>query len=282
MGDKGCSVGAGSPRPYWTDDRDTYITDPGRPRSFFSKIFLSPRFTFYPQTFLIIWNHSRRARKGGYDSADWAEGSFAILRALENVGVKVEVTGIENIRGLEGPAVFIGNHMSALETFVLPCIIQPIKEVTFVVKKSLVDTPVFKYIMRSRDPVLVGRTNPREDLKAVLEEGAKKLQAGRSIVIFPQSTRSPVFDPDEFNTLGIKLALRAGVPVVPLALKTDAWGIGKIMKDFGQIDRRKKVHFAFGGPMRITGRGAEEHNMVVQFIKGKLEEWEGEDDAYTK
>jgi 1-acyl-sn-glycerol-3-phosphate acyltransferase len=250
-------------------DKDTYLTDPDKPRPFF----LRPVLTFYPQVYWIVRKNGRKALKGLYGGAEWAESSLAILLALENVGVRIEITGMDNIRRHEGPVVFIANHMSTLETFILPCIIQPVKETTFIVKQSLLTMPVFGPVMRSRDPVVVGRVNPREDLKTVLEEGSKKLAAGRSIVVFPQSTRSLDFKPDEFNTLGIKLALKAGVPVVPIALKTDAWGTGKIMKDFGRIDRSKKVHFAFGDPMAVEGRGADEHRKVLAFIGDNLAKW---------
>jgi len=254
-------------------DNDTYVTDPGRPRSLFSRVFLSPKFTFYPQFFFIIWLNSRRAKKGLYGSREWAESSLDVMRALENVGVRIEITGMDNMKKFDGPAVFIGNHMSTLETMVLPCIIQPVKETTFIVKKSLLTMPVFGHVMRSRDPVVVGRVNPREDLRTVLEEGVKKLKAGRSVIVFPQSTRSVVFNPDEFNTLGIKLASRADVPVVPVALKTDAWGIGRYVKEFGPVDIGKKVHFAFGEPIRVEGRGTDEHAKVVTFIQERLEAW---------
>jgi len=85
--------------------------------------------------------------------------------------------------------------MSILETFVLPCLIQPHRDVTFVVKESLITYPLFGQVMRSRQPVVVGRDNPREDLKTVLEEGQKRLEANISIIIFPQTTRSVEFDP---------------------------------------------------------------------------------------
>jgi 1-acyl-sn-glycerol-3-phosphate acyltransferase len=254
-------------------EKDSYITDSKRPRPILSSIFLSAQYTFYPQLVWHVCVHSRRAAIGFYSGADWTEGSRAVMRSLENVGIQFEINGIHNISSFDGPAVFIGNHMSALETFVLPCIIQPLKPVTFVVKRSLIDTPVFKHLMRSRDPITVGRTNPREDLKAVLDEGPKKLQAGTSIVIFPQSTRSVVFKPEEFNTLGVKLASRNGVPVVPFALKTDAWGIGRNLKDFGPVDRKKKVHFTFGEPMKVEGRGTREHEQIIRFIQEKLEQW---------
>jgi 1-acyl-sn-glycerol-3-phosphate acyltransferase len=257
---------------------DTYITDPKIPRSLLPGAFLCPTFIFYPKAFRIVWKGSRQALKGIYDGADWAGSSLDILCALEKAGLRIEITGLDNLRITKGPVVYIANHMSTLETFVLPCIIQPVKEVTFIVKQSLVSMPVFGPVMRSRDPVVVGRANARDDLRAVLEEGSKRLAAGRSIVVFPQSTRSLDFNPAEFNTLGIKLALKAGVPVVPVALKTDAWGIGKIIKDFGPLDKNKKVHFTFGKPMEIQGRGTDEHRKIIAFIQDNLARWVIEDE----
>jgi 1-acyl-sn-glycerol-3-phosphate acyltransferase len=127
--------------------------------------------------------------------------------------------------------------------------------------------------MRSRDPIAVTRTNPRHDLKAVLEGGVDRLKQGISIIVFPQTTRTHSFDPTQFNTIGVKLAQRANVPVVPLALLSDAWGNGKYFKDFGKIDPSKKVYFAFGKPMWVQGRGTNEHQAIIQFISRKLQEW---------
>src|SRR4030043_2323348 len=138
---------------------------------------------------------------------------------------------MQNISKSEGPVLFIGNHMSTLETMVLPCIIAPHREVTFVVKESLVKHPLFGDVMRSRNPIVVGRTDPRKDLEAVMNGGMDLLSKGISIVIFPQSTRSVEFIPEEFNSLGVKLAKKAGVKVVPIAIKTDFWGNGKLIKE---------------------------------------------------
>lgn len=233
-----------------------------------------PSLCFYRRVLSVVFRSSTLAKRSRYDNAEWAKGSHDILHALESVGVKIEITGVDNFRVLDGPCIFISNHMSTLETFVLPIIIEPFKDVTFVVKKILIDYPVFKYVMRSRDPITVGRINPRDDLKAVLEGGTQRLKAGRSIIIFPQTTRSTVFDPRMFNTIGIKLAKKADVPVVPIALRTDAWSNGKYLKDFGRICPAKTVHFAFGRPIRIEGHGDREHNEVTEFISDKLKDWD--------
>ncbi len=239
--------------------------------SFITK--LSPSFQFYRQILPIVFKASSLAKKGLYNDEEWCNSSIDALRALESAGIKFDIRGVENFKNLDVPCVFIGNHMSTLETFILPCMIVPYRRVTFVVKQSLVEYPVFKYVMRSRDPITVTRTNPREDLKTVLEGGKKRLSEGVSIIIFPQTTRVLQFDPKEFNTIGIKLAQRANVPVVPIALKTDAWRNGKLLKDFGKIDPEKKVFFEFGNPIWIKDKGIEEHKQVVGFIQSRLQQW---------
>jgi 1-acyl-sn-glycerol-3-phosphate acyltransferase len=232
-----------------------------------------PSAVFYAKILGIVYRASKLAQKGLYDNRRWIESSLTTVRALETVGGRLDVLGLENVQRLTSPAVFIGNHMSILETFVLPCLIQPYRNVTFVVKESLITYPFFGHVMRSRDPVVVGRANPREDLKLVMEEGGKRLEANVSVVIFPQTTRSAEFDPGKFNSLGIKLARRCNVPAVPFALKTDAWGLGKRIKDFGPIRPEKTVHFHFGAPMKIRGSGKEEHAAVMEFIRTRLAEW---------
>lgn len=232
-----------------------------------------PSAVFYAKIIGIICRASGLAQKGLYDNQRWIDSSLTTVRALESVGGRFEVRGLENVRSLQSPAVFIGNHMSILETFVLPCLIQPYRDVTFVVKESLITYPFFGHVMRNRNPVVVGRENPREDLKLVLEEGQKRLEANVSVVVFPQTTRSVEFDPDKFNSLGVKLAKRCHAPVVPFALKTDAWGVGKRIKDFGPIQPEKTVHIRFGEPMMVRGNGKEQHNRIVEFIQNNLAKW---------
>ncbi len=235
---------------------------------------LLPSLTYYSKMAAIVLRSSLQAQRGVYTVQKWQESSCEIIRGLESVGVDFNIIGEDSIAAVSGPCVFIGNHMSTLETFSLPAIILPHINTTFIIKKSLVEYPVFKHIMKSSNPIVVERTNAREDLKIVMEEGIKRLKEGFSVIVFPQTTRTFEFDHSKFNTIGIKLAKRADVPVIPLALKTNAWGNGKLIKDFGKIDPTKKVHFAFGKSIRISGNGKEEHAAVISFIEKHLEEWQ--------
>lgn len=252
---------------------DRYLTS-GRAPSWIGRV--NPSLGFYAPLLWIVVKSGIKAMQNAYDGEAWARSSEETVAALEAVGCRIEATGLGHFRSIEGPCVFIGNHMSTLETFVLPSMIQPWKEVTFVVKESLLKYPFFGPVLASRDPIVVGRSNPRADLVAVLEGGEARLAAGRSVIVFPQSTRTPVFDPAHFNTIGVKLAKRAGVPVVPVALKTDAWSNGSLIKDFGPVDVRKTIHFEFGEPMRIEGAGKAEHQRITDFIIERLGAWNGE------
>ncbi|QDV41392.1 2-acyl-glycerophospho-ethanolamine acyltransferase [Stieleria neptunia] len=253
-----------------SDQDGDYRTADG-PKRWMARSF--PTVSFYRQFAWNVYRSSRIARQGKYGNQRWSETSFEVMQSLESVGVRFEVTGLRHLGDLTTPCVLIGNHMSMLETIVLPAIIQPIRDVTFVVKQSLMDYPVFRHILRTRDPIAVSRENPREDFKRVMTEGAERLAKGVSIVVFPQTTRSDSFDPGTFNSIGVKLAARAKVPVVPIALQTDAWGNGKWIKDLGPIDPRKTVRFAFGEPIAIEGRGDRQQQAVIDFIATKLDRW---------
>ncbi len=237
---------------------------------------LFPSLVFYFRLFCIIFRASRLARNKCYDGSDWMESSYEVMDRLERAGVSIEISGIKNVEKVSGPVVIIGNHMSMMETLILPVMVQPIKPVTFVVKETLLSYPVFKHIMLSRNPIAVTRTNPRQDLKTVLNEGLERLEKGISIIVFPQTTRSHVFDATQMSSIGVKLAKKAGVPIVPLALKTDCWQNGKKFKDFGKLDVTKTAHFAFGEAIKVEGKGDVEHAVVNNFIAEKLKEWDGQ------
>ena len=254
-------------------DSNNYNTPEKETLSFIEKIRLDNRIYFTFKFASVVLRTRKEAIRKGYDTKAWTDSSIEILRFIEKTGGIFHITGMENITKSPGPVLFISNHMSTLETMILPSIIGPHKELTFVVKESLVKHPLFGAVMRSRNPIVVGRTDPRNDLEAVMNGGVDLLEKGISIIIFPQSTRSVEFKPEEFNSLGVKLAKKAGVEVVPVALKTDFWGNGKLIKELGPIDHHKHIHIKFGEPMQITGNGKMDNQKIIDFIKSSLGEW---------
>lgn len=243
---------------------------------FFSKIF--PSLSFYARLVAgpIRWLYVR-AVTGRFDNAAWAYASIWTTELMESTGCAITIEGMDCITREASPCVFVANHMSTLETFMLPGILCPRRPITFVVKKSLTTMPVFGPIMRASSPIVVNRVNSREDFAAVLEGGLDRLKSGISVVVFPQSTRARFFDARRFNSIGIKLARRARVPVVPLALKTDAWGQGKNIKECGKIDPRLPVRYKFVQPIRIEGQGNAEHAAVCDYIATTLAQWRRQD-----
>ena len=252
---------------------NSYSTSPHAPRLGLDRFFMGGRWGLYVYFARIVFSSRALAVKNLYDDNQWAKSSFEVFSSIEGCGGRFHIKGFSSIRAENDPVVFISNHMSTLETLILPVLIAPIKKVTYVVKDKLVHGKVFGPIMRSRNPISVTRTDPRGDLKRVLTDGAKLLKEGYSIIIFPESTRHQVFDPKRFNTLGIKLARAAGVKVVPVAVKSDFWDNGRILKGFGPLYRKRTIFFEFGPAMDIHGMGKNEHLRVIEFIQSRLASW---------
>ncbi len=236
-----------------------------------------PSLVYYTKLACYILKYSLIAVQGNFKDEEWVLSSKDVFKNLESVGVKIDVENLSVLSNLEGPCVFVGNHMSTFEGFCYPCIIRPFMPITFVIKEDLVKMPILKHIFKSRNPILVTRKTPRQDLKEVLQGGAERLGDGISIVIFPQTTRTNEIKAESFNSIGVKLARRAAVPVVPVAVQSEAWGCGKWIKDMGKIKPAKKIRVCFGEPLHLTGNGRKEQEETFRFIQEKLETWKSID-----
>ncbi|KAB3535895.1 1-acyl-sn-glycerol-3-phosphate acyltransferase [Alkaliphilus pronyensis] len=250
-----------------------YHTEANTPRHILDKLSLNSRTYFVARYVKILFEARKVVAKGEFDTGAWAKASFDIFKLIEGCGGRFHITGLDVIEKQKDPVVFVSNHMSTLETMVFPCIIAPFMEATFVIKESLATHKIVGSIMRARNPIVVSRDNPREDFKTVMGKGKALLNEGTSIIIFPQSTRTVNFIPEEFNSLGVKLAKKANVKIIPIAIKTDFWQNGKYLKDIGPIKRNIPINIAIGKAMAVKGNGKEEHREILSFISDNLKIW---------
>ncbi|MCX8043932.1 MAG: 1-acyl-sn-glycerol-3-phosphate acyltransferase, partial [Desulfobacterota bacterium] len=205
---------------------DCYHTPPGRER-LAHRLLLRTRIYYITRFIRVVFRYLPDARAGTFDHEKWCRAAYEVFRIIEECGGCFDIRGLKNLQKSDTPVVIVANHMSTLETLVPPAFIYPYKKPIYVVKEQLFNVPLFGLYLKNC--IGVTRKHPAEDFRQVMTRGADKIQAGNSVIVFPQATRSPTFQPEKFNTLGVKLAKRCGVPVIPLALKTDFWGTGKLI-----------------------------------------------------
>ena len=205
----------------------------------------------------------------------WGLCCFRTYQKAEKFGIKVTADGWENRKDYKGPVVYLANHMSTLETIMLPPILLTYGPFNVFVKASLSRLPALKRAAAHMGLIPLGRKSPREDLMQVFNEGVARIREGNSVLIFPQGSRERVFSRKIYSSIGAKLAEKAGVPVIPIAVKTDCSPTrpdGKgWLKDFGTVDPSKEIRLRCGPP--ITGSSKEMHQKVFDWIKAQLEEW---------
>jgi 1-acyl-sn-glycerol-3-phosphate acyltransferase len=126
------------------------------------------------------------------------------------------VTGQWNVKG---GCVVVANHSSHADTAVLLAALPPTAKPVFVAAADYwFDVPVRKFIASSLAGVLPVRRNGGGSFEAMLAAARPALEAGRTVVIYPEGTRSTNGSIAEFRSGALRLARECGVPVVPIAL----------------------------------------------------------------
>ncbi|MFC7357517.1 HAD-IB family hydrolase [Jejudonia soesokkakensis] len=136
-------------------------------------------------------------------------------------GLEVAVKGKHNLEEIR-PAVFIFNHQSAADFFILMNIIHD--DITGVAKKELERTPVGP-IFTALGAIYVDRSS-KEKAIAALEPAVDALRKGTSIVIAPEGTRSGSKKLGPFKKGAFHMAMQAGVPIIPVVIKNAYMAIG--------------------------------------------------------
>lgn len=180
---------------------------------------------------------------------------LAVWGARVICGVRYEVRGWENLP--QGPAVVLSKHQSAWETLFYPSHLP--RELCFVYKAELHWVPFFGWGLKLLDMISINRQDRRSAMQQVLAKSAARLKENRWPILFPEGTRVPVGQVGRYQTGGARIAVNAGVPVVPIAHNAgECWPRKAFVKKPGLIT------VSIGPPISSEGLSAAALNQQVQ------------------
>ena len=169
-------------------------------------------------------------------------------------GLTHSVQGREHLP--ERPSVILSAHQSAWETIAFQLIF-PAQ--AWVLKRELLWIPFFGWGLAATRPIAINRRRGMRALDAVINAGRQRLQEGRWVVVFPQGTRLLPGERRRFNVGGATLAVRAGVPVVPVAHNA-----GTFWPRRGWVKRPGVIDVVIGRPIRTDGRRPQQVNAEAE------------------
>jgi 1-acyl-sn-glycerol-3-phosphate acyltransferase len=176
----------------------------------------------------------------------WCRSS---ARALH---IDVQVTGLENVP--RGAFVYCSNHQSLLDVLVLGSVLRG--DFKWAAKRSLMKIPFLGWHLRLAGHVPVDRSAGSRAAAEVIGRFEQVLRAGKPLLVFPEGTRSEDGVLRSFKNGGFYAAVRAGVPVVPVALD----GTHRLMKK-GALDSgdgsMRLVRVKVGAPLQPLAEGRE-------------------------
>jgi len=159
----------------------------------------------------------------------WMYGTMMLLRVV--VGLRYEIRGMERVP--EGPVIFASKHQSAWDTAIYYMFD---KDPAYILKKELLKIPLYGLTLRKAGHIAIDRDGGMSTLKHVLRETRRAIQEKRSVIIFPEGTRTLPGEPRTYQPGVAAIYKDAGVPLIPVALNSgNFWGRSGYMKYPGCI-----------------------------------------------
>jgi len=198
----------------------------------------------------------------------WKRGLYALGHAgvglaLTLCGIRYRVAGRENIPA--GTAVvFCANHESNVDPPVLFQALHPQLHILY--KAELRSVPLMRTVLDVGGFVAVDRRD-REQAMRSLEQGAASLRAGNPFLIFPEGTRSRTGSLLPFKKGGFIMAIKAGVPIVPVAIA----GGGDAMRKGSAFVRPVHVSVRIGPPVPTAGLTVADRDELVARVRAEVQ-----------
>lgn len=132
-------------------------------------------------------------------------------------GTRVTLYGAEHLP--PGPVIFMSNHQSGFDIPTLLAVLP--RRACWIVKKELFSIPIFGNAMARGGYIPLDRRDAHQALKS-MEKALDVIRSGKSVLIFPEGTRTTDFRLLPFKRGGFMLAQRSGAPVVPVTINGSA------------------------------------------------------------
>ncbi|MDO9067193.1 MAG: lysophospholipid acyltransferase family protein [Deltaproteobacteria bacterium] len=220
-------------------------------------VFIPLTFLFSVSSFIsTLFDGSGRAY--AWHARLWARLSLGLA------GVQVTVRGAEQLP--DGPVIFMSNHQSSFDILALLAAMP--RQIHWIAKKELFDIPVFGPSMRRGGYIPLDRGDGRKALQSV-DDAAAAIRQGKSVVMFPEGTRTQDGRLLPFKRGGFILARKAGVPVVPVTIN----GSGRI-NPANQIRLyRGDISITLHSPMHMPTdmRKSEAESWMMGSVRNSIE-----------
>ena len=191
--------------------------------------------------------------------------AMAWARSLLRIaGVKVTVEGLDHIQP-GGHYVFVSNHVSYMD---IPVVLGNIsEEFLFLATSGLFKIPFLGTHLKTAGHVSVPQEDPRSSIKT-LQHTAALLKQGRSTLVFPEGGRSETGELQEFKDGAAFLAIRAQIPVVPIAMI----GLRNILRMHTLTFHRGHVTLRIGEPISTVGMTTHQRAELTAVLREKIVE----------
>lgn len=177
-------------------------------------------------------------------------------------GVIVDVRGRENVL-LDSAQVFVSNHQGYFDIFALMGYL-PV-QIRWFSKRILFWIPFMGWTMSAARFISIDRADIKASYKALMEAVAK-VKKGKSVIIFPEGTRTPDGEVKEFKKGSLLLAQRSGAPIVPVSIN----GSFDVIRKNSGIFRPGRIIVTIGKPIETTNLSKEEQAGLLERVRDQI------------
>jgi 1-acyl-sn-glycerol-3-phosphate acyltransferase len=178
-------------------------------------------------------------------------------------GVKIVVENRANLAP-EQPYVFMANHASSLDIWAVFVAIP--RRIRLIAKKQLARIPLFGWAMWAGRFIFIDRQNGVAARRSI-EVAGQRIHDGVSVLIFPEGTRTRDGTLGPFKKGGFHLAIKAGVPIVPVALR----GTRELMPAGSLLLRSGTMTVIIGEPIATQGLSDDERVTLSDRVRSAVE-----------